>query len=65
MNLKFDVKTTIDHEKGEILQELYSEMNNIVNVTQRQLFDTKEKELYEALVKLGWTPSPNFKSRNK
>lgn len=52
--MKYNIKTSI--VKDSITQEISSEMNDIVTVISREVYDTKERQLINGLIKLGWTP---------
>lgn len=61
----FDNKITIDYDvktdilEGEVIQQVvkywdsYTEAYTMIS---NQLYATKDKQLQEALIKLGWTP---------
>jgi DnaJ-class molecular chaperone len=60
--MKVNVKTDI-FEDGKIIQEVFTEeVPNIMNSLIRTVIDTKEIQVRQALIKLGWTPPPR---RNK
>ena len=46
------------HENGEIEQKITRESSffDMSEVIVKEIFDTKEKQVREALIKLGWTP---------
>lgn len=52
--MKFNLKTDIFNDK--IIQELNYEHKDIITKIFREMYDTQEKQLKEALIKLGWTP---------
>lgn len=60
--MKYTVKTTpmID---GRILQEVDLEAQNIVKNIMRDVLDTKEQQIKEALIKLGWTPPGHVRAK--
>ena len=53
LKISVDTSVTLD---GRIIQENYTENNGIRENFIRSIFDTKEKQFKEALIKLGWTP---------
>jgi len=52
---KVSVKTTIS-SGSKITQKCHQEFNDQKDNFIRTVFDTQEKQLKEALIKLGWTP---------
>jgi hypothetical protein len=52
--MKIEVKTTI-LETGKILQEINQDK---IKQFYKVLYDTKEAQFREALIRLGWTPPP-------
>ncbi len=52
--MKFNLKTDIFNDK--IIQELNYEREDIITKIFREMYDTKDKQFKDALVKLGWTP---------
>lgn len=59
--MKYTVSTDILKDE-RILQEIKHEHNDIETTIMRDVFDVKEKQLRDALVKLGWIP-PEDKKR--
>ena len=55
--MKYTVKTT-PFTDGKILQIVDLESENMIQTIMRDVLDTKEKQIKQALIKLGWTP-PN------
>lgn len=53
--MKYIMNTSIFRD-GKIVQEVDTEHEDILTKIIREVFDTKEKQLIEALIKLGWTP---------
>ena len=51
--LSYKVETVINSEERRIIQSLLDDQRKIVS---RWIYDTKEKGIKEALIKLGWTP---------
>jgi len=49
---------TTPSENGKIVQETFSIANGIRERIMRQVLDTSEQQIRDALIKLGWTP-PN------
>lgn len=56
MNIKFGVDTTVIG--NEIRQEFYKEHENVRTTIMRQVMDVAERDVRNALIKLGWTPPP-------
>lgn len=54
-NTKFEIKTQVI-DNAIIEQETLSIVHDYKEQVVRQLFDTREKQIREALIKLGWTP---------
>jgi hypothetical protein len=54
--LNIGVDTTIQDNK--IYQEFFSDFNSIRTVITRQVLDTAEEHVIQALIKMGWTPPP-------
>ena len=61
--MKYTVKTT-PFTDGKILQIVDLESQNIIQTIMRDVLYTKEKQVKEALIKLGWTP-PNATKTNQ
>ncbi len=57
MEYGFKVVTT-PKENGEIVQELFSVHDSIMEQIHRRVMDTQEQQIRAALIALGWTP-PN------
>jgi len=57
MNNSYKIECTIQAD-GKILQELGYFSDGIYTNIVRQVIDTQEQQIRDALVKLGWTP-PN------
>ena len=53
--IKFDIRTFIDDDK-RILQDVHSNLDDAYANIFRQIMDTKEEKVREALIKLGWKP---------
>lgn len=63
MNLNLETKV---YPNGVIEQEVRETMETSTRLITRSILDTKEKQVHEALVSLGWTPpnkSPSKSSR--
>ena len=56
--MKYNVLTSVDEEKGRILQEvvLEDELSSIRETISRRVIDTQEEQARQALIRLGWTP---------
>lgn len=54
--LTWRVTPTLDLEKKTLLLETTTEFNELASTVNRQLFDTNQKMLRDALILLGWTP---------
>ena len=60
--MKYTINTKI-LESGIIEQTLTESIESQIDVNQltREIMDTKEAQVHEALIKLGWTPPPENK----
>jgi len=58
MELRYGVKTTPDLFTGRIEQKVFSEFQGVRETLWREILDTKEQHVREALIRLGWTPPP-------
>ena len=58
--MKYTINTKISIN-GIIDQIVVCEAKDCTEVSQisREIMDTKEAQVYEALIKLGWTPPPD------
>ncbi|MCE5212651.1 MAG: hypothetical protein LLG40_14005 [Deltaproteobacteria bacterium] len=55
-NMKFQVNTDITDD-GKIIQEvLLKERNDVVENIMRVVIDTREAQVREALISMGWKP---------
>jgi hypothetical protein len=55
--IKYDINTTINYKDKRIIQDIRSpNIDNILQTIHRTILDTKEEQLRDALIKLGWTP---------
>jgi hypothetical protein len=50
--MQIGVKTYADPNTGRIIQEVF----NYENVIMKQVMETKEEQIRQALIALGWTP---------
>lgn len=54
--MKFNISTTI-FDDGKIVQEiLLKERNDVAEVLKQVIIDTREAQIREALISLGWIP---------
>ncbi len=53
--IKYDIRTTISPD-GVIKQDLLSEDDRGMALISRQVINTKEEKLRQALIELGWKP---------
>ncbi|MDC8446095.1 MAG: hypothetical protein LV471_09255 [Nitrosomonas sp.] len=52
--------TTTPCENGQIVQELYNVEMDVRKIIDRRVLDTRNEQIRNALIALGWTP-PNGK----
>lgn len=50
---------TMPSSDGKIVQEVFSVTNNVRERIMLDVIDTKEHQVRQALIALGWTPPPN------
>lgn len=56
MGEKIKIETNVSKD-GLILQEISRESyQGTIEIIIKQIFDTKEEQIKQALIKLGWTP---------
>lgn len=55
---KFTIKTT-PFEDGRIAQDIFLEKDDLTQRIAAFLVDTREAQIREALIQLGWTPPPS------
>jgi len=56
-SIKYDINTIINYKDKRIIQDIRSpNIDNIIQTIHRTILDTKEEQLRDALIKLGWTP---------
>jgi len=56
MNLKYTVDTKIDSENGDIIQSVTNEFNDVQTVLFTTITKTRDEQIKNALISLGWTP---------
>jgi hypothetical protein len=57
MNEKIIIETNVSEIDGVISQEVLREFRpGITEIIIKQVFDTREEQTRQALIKLGWTP---------
>ena len=61
--VSFKIKTDI-FGNGLITQELYRIENDVITETTRWVVNTREKEIRDALIKLGWIPPKEERTQN-
>ena len=62
MSFKSELRVVTSPKKnGMIYQRLYSEVNDIETMLYAQVIDTSNKQVFQALIDLGWTPPKDFK----
>ena len=61
--MKITINTSVEND-SIIFQEIKSEYEEITQIISRTIVDTKEKQLREALIKLGWTPPSQENGEN-
>lgn len=61
--LRYEVKVIPNNDKT-IYMETASTMNGIRDVISREIMDTKDKRIKDALIALGWTPPPELANHN-
>ena len=55
-NIRFRVTTTVDQDENEILQVTESLFDERFERLATELCRLKDRQIHEALIKLGWTP---------
>lgn len=53
-NIKINIETRIEDIK--VIQEINRETEGVLENMVRIVYDTREEQLRQALIKLGWTP---------
>ena len=53
------VTKTARRQDGTIVQEVYSERDDVRELILRQVMATQDEEIRKALIALGWTPPPD------
>jgi hypothetical protein len=50
------IETSFDADSGIIEQNMYATMQGYREILCRQIVNTKEAEIRQALIEMGWTP---------
>ena len=56
--MTIDVRTNV-YPSGMIISELIEDAGTITERVMRSALNTQERQIRDALIKLGWTPPPN------